>query len=82
MKSGSELMKLSELAKTLDASFLSGEEQSDIEIFKAGASDFMSDLISHNAVSLKSGSRPVWPIWTDPLVLIKFILSCFKKWRK
>ncbi len=39
-------MKLSELARILDASFLSGEEQSDIEIFKVGASDFMSDILA------------------------------------
>jgi predicted transcriptional regulator len=39
-------MKLSELAETLDASFLSGEEQSDIEIVKAGASDLMSDILA------------------------------------
>ena len=39
-------MKLSELAVTLDASFLSGEDQSDIEIDKAGASDMMSDVLA------------------------------------
>ena len=39
-------MKLSELAKTLDASLLSGEERLDIEIDKVGASDLMSDILA------------------------------------
>ena len=46
MTPGSELMKLSELTVTLDASFLTGEDQSDIVINKAGASDLMSDVLA------------------------------------
>lgn len=39
-------MKLSKLAEILDASFLCGKEQSDLEILKAGASDLMSDILA------------------------------------
>ncbi len=39
-------MNLSMLAKVLEASFLCGEDQSDIEIDKAGASDLMSDILA------------------------------------
>lgn len=39
-------MKLSMLAETLEASFINGEAQLDIEIDKAGASDLMSDILA------------------------------------
>jgi hypothetical protein len=53
--SGSELMKLSELAIIIDGSFLTGKDQSGIEIDKAGGSDLMSDVLaalSENGVLL------------------------------
>jgi len=40
------LMKLSELAEILEATFLTGEDQSDVEIDKAGGSDLMSDILA------------------------------------
>lgn len=39
-------MKLSKIVETLDATFLSGAELSDIEIGKVGASDLMSDILA------------------------------------
>lgn len=39
-------MKLSLLAEILEATFLCGEDWSDIEIDKAGGSDLMSDILA------------------------------------
>ena len=39
-------MKLSELAETLEATFISGEDQEDISFDKVGASDLMSDILA------------------------------------
>ena len=39
-------MKLSELAETLDANFICGQERADIEFNKVGASDLMSDILA------------------------------------
>ena len=39
-------MKISLLAEILEATFLCGEDRSDIEIDKAGGSDLMSDILA------------------------------------
>lgn len=39
-------MKLSELAEILEATYLCGQDRTDIEIDKAGGSDLMSDILA------------------------------------
>ena len=39
-------MNLSELAETLEATFISGEDRTDINFHKVGASDLMSDILA------------------------------------